>query len=160
MAPSSHPSLLHAHTRLSVTSQPVRSLTVAHRRASQTDHDHNHDHGHDHDHKPKPKPTSPPPPSQYERANPRSAETDPCATARDTLARARQRKDIDVPGLMPELQEAILRHPGVEATMVVREEKIPRELEVPGEETQHASGFIPPTPGLPREPQWESRCQN
>lgn len=134
---TAHQPILSPHPRL--TSRSTRSLSTTQHPTSQQQ-----------NHNPPP-PCAPPLPSQNEPANPRSTETDPVPTARDASSRARQLEDIEVPGLMPELKEAVLRHPGVEATTVAREEKIPKELEV-GEEIQHASGFIPPTPGLPREP--------
>ncbi|KAG6848498.1 hypothetical protein H0H87_003771 [Tephrocybe sp. NHM501043] len=64
----------------------------------------------------------------------------------DASKRKQQLEDID-PGLLPELQDAILHH-GLEATMRARDNKIPQEIvtgEGEAQEVQHASGFVPPT---------------
>ncbi|KAG6916851.1 hypothetical protein DXG01_005150 [Tephrocybe rancida] len=78
--------------------------------------------------------------------NPRSALTDTHRTRKDAPSRQQQLDNID-PGLMPELQDAILQE-RVEASTMRQENKVPQEIltgEGDAQVFQHASGFIPPT---------------
>lgn len=91
--------------------------------------------------------------------NPHSIQTDSQATSKDVVSKLHQREAIEERkdeegGLMSGLSAGILSG-DVSAATEPRPEKVPAEVEVPGEgekssATQQPSGFVPPTPGMKR----------